>query len=135
MDPDSDQEPAIYDIDFQDANKKILIKKAFLLVTYFLKVHLHHFSRMKSRKKSQTSRYQGFSYYFCLMIEGYRSKPMINGFGSGRPKNMWIQWIRITKKITGVPKRSLFKGISGNCACLNPFSLPWLFSWGGRALV
>ncbi len=51
---------------------------------YFLKVHLHHFSKMKSPKKSQNSRNQGFSYYFCLMIEG-----------SGGPKNMWSRWIRI----------------------------------------
>jgi hypothetical protein len=31
---------------------------------------------------SQNSRDQGFSYYFCLMIEGS---------GSRRPKNMWIR--------------------------------------------
>ncbi len=34
------------------------------------------------------SRNQGFSHYFCMMIEGSRC-------GSGRPKNMWIRWIRI----------------------------------------
>jgi hypothetical protein len=37
---------------------------------YFLKVHLHHFSKIKSQKESQNSRNQGFSYYFCMMIEG-----------------------------------------------------------------
>ncbi len=39
--------------------------------------------------------YQGFSYYFCLMIEGSwagsGSIPLTNGSGSGRPKNMWIR--------------------------------------------
>jgi hypothetical protein len=35
-----------------------------------LKVHLHHFSKIKSQKKSQNSRNQGFSYYFCMMKEG-----------------------------------------------------------------
>jgi hypothetical protein len=33
--------------------------------------------------KSQSSRNQGFSSYFCLVIEG-------SGSGSRRPKNMWI---------------------------------------------
>jgi hypothetical protein len=37
---------------------------------YFLKVHLHYFSKIKSQKESQNSRIQGFSYYFCMMIEG-----------------------------------------------------------------
>jgi len=36
-------------------------------------------------KKSQNSRSQGFSYYFCLMMEGSGSLPMTNGSGSWRP--------------------------------------------------
>ncbi len=51
------------------APTKKLIKKKFSAY-YFLKVHLHHFSKIKSPKKSQYSRNQGFSYYFCLMREG-----------------------------------------------------------------
>jgi hypothetical protein len=47
---------------------------------YFLKVHLHHFSKIKVIKKSQNSRNHCFSYYFCL----------IEGSESGRPKNIWI---------------------------------------------
>jgi hypothetical protein len=92
MDPDADPDPAIFVIDLQDANKKKKIFKSFFAY-YFLKVHLHHFKD----KKSQTSRNQGFSYYFCLVIEGSGSIPLINGSGSGsrRPKNMWIQWTRI----------------------------------------
>jgi hypothetical protein len=46
---------------------------------------------------------QGFSYYFCMMIEGSGSRAgsgsgsisLTSGSGSGRPKNMWIRWIRI----------------------------------------
>jgi hypothetical protein len=58
MDPD----PAIFVIDLQDASKELIntIFSAF----YFLKVHLHHFSKIKSQKESQ-SRNQGFSYYFA----------------------------------------------------------------------
>jgi hypothetical protein len=64
-----------------------------------LKVNLHLFSKIKSKKKSQNSRNQGFSYYFCMMVEGSRSGsiPVTNGSWSGsrRPNNMWIRWIRI----------------------------------------
>jgi hypothetical protein len=43
MDPDADPDPALFVIDFQDVNKKQMY--------YFLKVHLHHFSNIKSQKK------------------------------------------------------------------------------------
>ncbi len=53
----------------------------------FLKVHLHHFSKIKSQKELQNSRNQGSSYYFCKMIEGSGSGsiPLTNGSGSERP--------------------------------------------------
>jgi hypothetical protein len=41
-DPDLDPDPAIFTIDLQDA------KTAY----YFLKVFLHHFSKIKSQKRS-----------------------------------------------------------------------------------
>jgi hypothetical protein len=65
MDPD----PAIFVIDLQHANKKLIFNTSFSAY-YFLKVHLHHFSKIKSQKESQNRRNQGFSYYFCMMIEG-----------------------------------------------------------------
>jgi hypothetical protein len=49
MDPDADQVPAIFVIDLQDANKK-LFKKSFSAY-YLFKVHLHHFSKIKSQKE------------------------------------------------------------------------------------
>ncbi len=57
----------------------------------------HHSYAKFCKKKSQNSRNHGFSYYFCLMLEGSRSGsiPLTNGSGSRRPKNMWIPWIRI----------------------------------------
>ncbi len=75
----------------------------------FLKLHLHHFPKIKIQKESQNSRNKGFSYYFCMMIEGSGSRagsgsgsiPLTSGSGSGswRPKNMWIRWIRIRIRI------------------------------------
>jgi hypothetical protein len=65
------------------------------------------FKRYKVQKKSQNSKNQSFSYYFCLMIEGlgagFRSGsiPLTSGSGSrsGRPNNIWIRWIRIRIRI------------------------------------
>ncbi len=48
--PDADPDPSIFMIDLQDANKKIIIKKVFSAY-YFLKVLLHHFSKVKSQKE------------------------------------------------------------------------------------
>jgi hypothetical protein len=42
-----DPNPAIFVIDLQDANKKQIFKTIFSAY-YFLKVHLHHFSKIKS---------------------------------------------------------------------------------------
>ncbi len=53
---------------------------------YFLKLNLHHFTKIKSQKEFLNSKNRGFSYYFCMIIEGS---------GSRRPKNTWIRWIRI----------------------------------------
>ncbi len=76
-----------------------------------MKLHLHHFSKIKGQKDQQKSRNPGFSYYFCMMIEGSGSGSRAgsgsgslhlisgNGSGSGRPKNMWI---RIRIRNTGI---------------------------------
>ncbi len=92
MDPD----PAIFYIDLQDANKKLIKKKSFSAY-YFLKVHLHFFSKIKSQKEvtKQYGRNQDFSYYFCSMIEGSRSGSIPLTNGSGWRKNMRIRWIWI----------------------------------------
>jgi hypothetical protein len=74
---------------------KKLIFNTFFSAYLFLKVHLQDFSKIKSQKAPQNSRNQGFSYYFCMMIEGSGSRagsgsiPLTSGSGSGRPKNMW----------------------------------------------
>ncbi len=74
--------------------QKLILFKIFSAY-YFLKVHFHHFSKIKSQKELQNSRNQGFSYYFWMMIEGSGSIPLTNGSRSERPRNMWIRWIRI----------------------------------------
>ncbi len=89
-----DQDPAIFVIDLQDAQEKYF-KKSFPAY-YFLTVQSQHFSKKNVKKKSQSSRNQGFSYYFCLVIEGSGSgsRPLTNGSGSRRLKNIRIR-IRI----------------------------------------
>ncbi len=54
---------------------------------------------VKVIKKSQNSTNQGFSYYFCLMMEGFGPRFLLvtsgSGCGSEKPKNIWILRIRI----------------------------------------
>jgi hypothetical protein len=50
MDPDADPDPAVFIIYLQDANKKLIFEKSFSAY-YFLKGHLHHFSKKKSQKE------------------------------------------------------------------------------------
>jgi hypothetical protein len=57
MDPD----PAIFVIDLQEKLNLNTIFSAY----YFVKVYLHHFSKIKGQKESQNSRNRGFSYYFA----------------------------------------------------------------------
>jgi hypothetical protein len=64
-----DPDPAIFVIDLQDASQKLIFNTIFSAY-YFLKVHLHHFSKIKSENESQNRRNQGFSYYFCMMMGG-----------------------------------------------------------------
>jgi hypothetical protein len=49
-DPDADPDPAIFIIDLQDANKKLILQNSFSAY-FFLKVHLHNFSKIKSQKE------------------------------------------------------------------------------------
>ncbi len=62
---------------------------------YFLKVHLHHFSKIKVMKNSQNIRNQCFSWWW----KDPESDPVLylltNGSGTGGPKNIWILRIRI----------------------------------------
>ncbi len=113
MDPDSDPDPdpgsgSCYFGHWPSRWKqKTKFFNTIFSAYYFLKLNLHHFSKIKSQIKSQNSRNQGFSQYFCTMIEGSGSGsragsgpgsiPLTSwsGSGSGRPKNMWIRWIRI----------------------------------------
>jgi hypothetical protein len=53
MDPDADPDPSIFIIDLQDANKKIIFEKGFPAY-YFLKILLHHFSKIKTKKEVTT---------------------------------------------------------------------------------
>ncbi len=78
------------------------------------------YSKIKSQKDVQKNRNQCFSYYFCLMIEGS---------GSGRPKNIWILpiLIRNTVKNNEINMFLLLKDLDRwwwTCTCIAPPPTP-----------
>jgi hypothetical protein len=92
-------------------------------------VHLHHSSKIKNHNKLQNSRNQGFSYYFCLIMEGswaiFGAGSVLvtdgSGYGSGRPKNVRIRirmLIRILNTDVILPthaptRKTTFEGSGG----------------------
>jgi hypothetical protein len=64
---DPDPGTAFFVIDLRDANKNYLKKFSFLILFEGTGTFIS-FSKIKSLKEV-TKQYQGFSYYFCLMIE------------------------------------------------------------------
>jgi hypothetical protein len=96
-------------VTFKKTHKKQLFFLLSFYAFFFLKVHLYHPSKIVSHKKSQNSRNQEFSSFFCLLMEEYRSGA---GAGSGsiqisygsrcgsrRTKNIWILWVGIRMRI------------------------------------
>ncbi len=83
---------------FKMPTKNLLFLQSFLLIPFWRYIYII-LQRQKFKKKSQTTRNQGFSYYFCLVIEGSGSGSILltNGSGSGsmRPNNKRIRRIRI----------------------------------------
>ncbi len=125
-----DPDPAIFVTDLHDASKKLFFNTIFSAY-YFLKVHLHNFSEIKSQKESQNRRNQCFSNYFCKMIEGSGSGsiPLTSESRSGRPKNMWIRWIRFRntgKK--GLPANLLILLMLSTSLCWSLVSSLWFTS-------
>jgi hypothetical protein len=50
VDPDADPDPAIFIIDLQEANKKLIFLKKFFCTLLFKGI-FHHFSKIKSQKE------------------------------------------------------------------------------------
>jgi hypothetical protein len=92
MDPD----PAIFYflIDLQDANKKLMY---FCLLPVLLEgTFISFFNDKKSKKSHRTV---GIRFFLLFLLNDRRpgsgSPPLINGYGSRRPKNKRIRRIRI----------------------------------------
>jgi hypothetical protein len=69
MDPDAD--PTIFVSDLQDINKKLFYFLSFVFASYFSKVHLQHFLKIKRHKEVASMKFwcgSGSSDpYLCLM--------------------------------------------------------------------
>ncbi len=131
-DPDADLDPAIFVIDLN----KMPTKKFFCLLLF--ERTCTSFSKIKSKKNSQSFRNQGFSYFFYLVIEGSRSGsgsiPLTDGSGSGsrRPKNMWIRWIRDPDSDPDPQHCPLVDNIAGNACTHLSISLSLVFCKVGK---
>jgi hypothetical protein len=64
-DPDADQDPVIFVSDLQDVDKKLIFSPSFFAY-YFLKVHLHHFSKIKSHEEVTKQKESTFFLLFLL---------------------------------------------------------------------
>ncbi len=73
----------------QDMNKKLPFYLSFLAY-YFLKEHLHHFSKIKSHKEITKKKKSMFFLLFLLDDPGFgaASISMTHGSGSGSPENI-----------------------------------------------
>jgi hypothetical protein len=113
--------------------RKTNLFKSFLLITFWRYLYII----FKDKKKSQSSRNQGFSYFFCLVIEGSRSgsgsesMPLTDGSGSGsrRPKNMWIRWIRIRIRIRNTDCNKMYTIFLKIILSSYPWVRPWSLFW------
>jgi hypothetical protein len=68
MDPDPD--PAIFIIDLQDANKKIIFSKKFFCILLFEGTFTSFFQDKKSKRSHKTVEIRFFLLLFFSMIEG-----------------------------------------------------------------
>ncbi len=103
-----------------------------------MKLHLHHFSKIKSQKESQNCKNQGFSYYFCMVIEGSGSGagsgsgsgsiPLTSGSGSRRPKNRWIRIRNTAENLKFLRSAKYFQEM-GNFFGLYTDPVLWIRIW------
>jgi hypothetical protein len=102
MDPDPD--PAFFVIDLQDANKK---KFSRFFCYYFLKVHLFHFSEIKSHKEVITKQLES-RLLFLLDDRRIRSQSRIHTSDSRRLKNTQIRIRNTVSKYDVSPRCIIF---------------------------
>jgi hypothetical protein len=91
---------------------------------YFWKLHLHYFSKIKRKKELLNSMNQGFSYDFCMIIEGSGSRagsgsiPLTSGSGSGSGRDK-IRGSSGSGSGCGSGSATLVKTEYGKCKYIN----------------
>jgi hypothetical protein len=95
----TDLDPAIFVSDLQDSHYKLTFSKFFAY--YFLKLHLHHSSKLRSHEGVTKQQELRFLSLFLLDEEGSGAGTgsVTHTNGSGWPKNIRILWIRIRLRI------------------------------------
>jgi hypothetical protein len=62
-----DPDPTIFVLDLQEADKKLIFNQNFSAFS-FLKVHLHHFFEIKSKRSHKTVGIQGFLFDYITFF-------------------------------------------------------------------
>jgi hypothetical protein len=89
--------------------QKIFFFPQFFFAYFFIKVHLPHVSKIKSvKEKSSNSKKSRFFLRFLLDDGRIPIRTNNDGSGSGRPKNIWILWIRNTGSSPGTYTAALY---------------------------
>ncbi len=102
----------------------------YLLITFWRYLYIIFKDKKKVIKKSQNSgRYQCFSYYFCLIIDGSGSEFVSLTNGSGWPKNMWILRVRVRIRNTANHLAAKWLGNVDSCV------VTWAGAWAARCRV
>ncbi len=107
LDPDADPDPGSGSCYFRHWPSRCQQKTNFL-IQFFLRITFYSyiyiiFQRLKS-KSNKIVRIKVYLTVFKWWSEsragsGSGSIPLTSGSGSGRPKNMWIRWIRIRNTV------------------------------------
>ncbi len=131
MDPD----PAIFVVDLQDANKKLILKNSFF--AYYRTFWRYVYIIFKDKKSKRSHKAVGIKVFLTIFAWWWKDPDpdpdphlVTNGSGSGsrRPKNMWIRWIRIRIRIRKTGTCTHIVGLDQRGQCIL-FSVVFTPSW------
>ncbi len=114
MDPDPDLDLLFSSLTFPRCQQKTNFLKVFCLLLFEGTVHVHHFQRYKVKKKSQSSRNQGFLNFFAWWLKDPDPDP--DPYGTS---DWWIRIQEAQKHVDPVDPDSDPQLWSEVCICIS----------------